>query len=78
METDLHITETQYNLLLSVYSVPNVILPMVGGYLVTKVGIRNVLIFTTFIIFLSSVIIWLGSYKLIYNYMLLGRFLFGT
>ena len=40
LEIDLGITQTKYSLLYSVYSYPNIILPIFGGYLLDLVGVR--------------------------------------
>lgn len=38
--------EAQFNLLYSLYAFPNVIVPLIGGMLIDKIGARIVLIFT--------------------------------
>jgi len=53
IEDEMKISETQYNLLFSVYAFPNMILPMIGGMIIQKKGIRAVLLFTTIIIGVS-------------------------
>ena len=32
------LSNLQYNLLYSIYSFPNIVLPLIGGYLVDKIG----------------------------------------
>ena len=50
----MHLSAFQYNLLYSVYSFPNIILPFIGGFLVDKLGVR-------FGIFLFSFILIIGQ-----------------
>ena len=40
LETDLGISQTQYSLLYSVYSYPNMIVPIFGGIFIDYIGIR--------------------------------------
>ena len=64
-------------MLYSVYSLPNIVLPFVGGILVMKFGIRSMyMVFSTFIL-IGHFIVTLGSqYNSIYT-MLAGRVIFG-
>ena len=69
--------EYYFNLLYSVYSIPNIVLPLVGGLLVDKVGLYFSLnLFSAFILAGQAVFAAgcsIGSLQV----MLLGRFLFG-
>eukprot|EP01084_Bolivina_argentea_P190389 327198_1 len=38
MQSEYDLSDTQYNLLYSVYSIPNIILPLLGGALGDKIG----------------------------------------
>ena len=40
MEADLNIPQTQWNLLYSVYSYPNIVLPIFGGIFLDMIGLR--------------------------------------
>jgi nitrate/nitrite transporter NarK len=40
MEADLGISKTQWSLLYSVYSYPNIVLPVFGGIFLDKIGLR--------------------------------------
>ena len=61
----------------AVYSLPNTIVPLLGGYLVDKIGVRIVIFATTFLIGIGQVITWHGTEILIYGYLLIGRGVFG-
>ena len=50
----MEITETQFNLLYSVYSLPNIIVPFLGGYLLDKFGSRKLILILSAIIFLGQ------------------------
>lgn len=78
IEKDLNLTVTEYTLLYSLYSWPNVVLNFIGGFLLDSVfGIRlgtNIYMFLTFLgqlCFSSGV--WFRSFWI----MALGRFIFG-
>ena len=48
MEEDLDISQTQWNLLYSVYSYPNIVLPIFGGIFLDMIGLRYFPIFEHF------------------------------
>lgn len=69
--------ETYFNLLYTVYSIPNVFLPFFGGFFVDKFGVRTCLVaFVTMITIGSSVVAFGVSIKS-WGVMFLGRVLFG-
>jgi len=69
--------DTKFNLLYSVYSFPNIILPLFGGLLADKVGIRfAVNLFGSFV-FVGQGVFTLGAYYENFELMVLGRFVFG-
>jgi MFS family permease len=72
------VSVTQYALLYSLYSWPNVILSVFGGYLIDRVlGVRlGTLIFSSFVC-LGQLVFALGAFVDKYWLMLVGRFVFG-
>ena len=52
--------EFYFNMLYSIYSIPNVFLPFVGGILVDRLGVCNMLLLFSFIILVGQVIFALG------------------
>jgi MFS family permease len=73
----LGIDDFQYSWLYSIYSLPNVILPLFGGYLIDYVGIRvSILLFSVLLAAGQAIFAFgcdLGSFYIA----LLGRFVFG-
>ncbi|XP_050361562.1 major facilitator superfamily domain-containing protein 1-like [Nymphalis io] len=75
---DSHLNTSQFALLYSIYSWPNVILCFIGGYLVDRYfGIRLGTIIYMTIVFVGAVVFALGVYINAYWLMILGRFIFG-
>ena len=74
----MRIDTAQYSLLYSLYSWPNVILSIFGGFLLDRVfGIRlGTVVFSAFIC-LGQVIFALGGFINSFPTMLVGRFVFG-
>ena len=63
---DFQFTESQFNSLNSIYSLPNTVLPLFGGILLDKIGIRIGLVTFTVILTLGQLIFAIGGYK--YSY----------
>ncbi|GJQ70395.1 hypothetical protein Trydic_g22824 [Trypoxylus dichotomus] len=77
-KNDLHLSESDFMLLYSLYSWPNVILCFIGGFLIDRVfGIRlgtNIYMFITLI---GHLIFAYGAYYNTFLVMAIGRFIFG-
>ncbi len=72
--SDMGITRAQYGLLFSYYSLPNLIMVLVGGILLDKIGIRKAgNLFTA----LCAIGVLLTAAAPSFPIMLLGRFIFG-
>ena len=69
--------EFYFNLLYSVYSLPNVILPFLGGILITKFGNRVMYLMFGTVISLGELIFVLGVEQKSIIIMLIGRAIFG-
>lgn len=66
-----------YHLLYSVYSLPNIILPMIGGLLIFKYGYRSMFLIFGLCVLIGQLLFSLGcSSKSIYL-MITGRVIFG-
>lgn len=75
---DSHLNTSQFALLYSIYSWPNVILCFIGGYLVDRCfGVRLGTIIYMTIVFIGAVVFAFGVYINAYWCMILGRFIFG-
>lgn len=69
--------ETKFNLLFTLYSLPNVILPFVGGYFVDRLGPSWCLMIFTSFCFLGQLTFTLGMFHKKWTLMLLGRTMYG-
>eukprot|EP01016_Furgasonia_blochmanni_P008234 TRINITY_DN13316_c0_g1_i1.p1 TRINITY_DN13316_c0_g1~~TRINITY_DN13316_c0_g1_i1.p1 ORF type:complete len:520 (-),score=13.91 TRINITY_DN13316_c0_g1_i1:12-1571(-) len=77
LQTKLELSDFQYNLLYSVYSFPNMILPLIGGHIVDWLGVRTgVVVFST-ILLAAQVLIAFGGFIESFGLMLVGRTLYG-
>ncbi|XP_063376320.1 major facilitator superfamily domain-containing protein 1-like [Cydia fagiglandana] len=75
---DLHLNTSQFALVYSIYSWPNVILCFIGGYLVDRYfGVRLGTIIYMTIVLIGAVIFAAGAYINAFWLMILGRFIFG-
>lgn len=80
METQIEariVDETEYGLLYTVYAIPNVFLPLVGGIFLDKIGVRNGLLLFTVLLCIGQGVVMLGGYRLSFSLMLVGRVIFG-
>jgi MFS family permease len=64
-------------MLYTVYSLPNMVLPIFGGLFLDKLGIRSGLLFFTMVLTLGQMVFMIGGYAENYNMMLAGRVIFG-
>lgn len=77
-KADLDLTTTQFAMLYSIYSWPNVILCFIGGFLIDRVfGIRLGTIIYMFILMIGQLVFAFGTSSNAFYTMLLGRFIFG-
>ncbi|CAD8096870.1 unnamed protein product [Paramecium sonneborni] len=77
IQTEMNLNNVQFNMLYSIYSAPNIILPFFGGILIDKIGVRvSILIFSSILILGQSIVV-IGGYTLSYGTMLAGRCIFG-
>ena len=76
LEDQLKLDSTHFSLLYTVYSLPNMILPLLGGILLDSIGVRMGLIFFCAVLTLGQFIFMLGGYQQNYNEMMAGRVVF--
>ncbi|EQC31215.1 hypothetical protein SDRG_11138 [Saprolegnia diclina VS20] len=69
--------EFLFNMLYTLYSIPNIILPFFGGFLVDRLGARLCLLMFATTITLGQIVFAFGCSISQFNVMLLGRILFG-
>ena len=69
--------ETNFSLLYTLYAIPNVILPLFGGFLVDYFGIRSSLLCFTLIITFGQLLFTIGIIYKSWPLLFFGRFVFG-
>lgn len=77
MQKDMNLNNLEFNMLYSVYSLPNMVLPFFGGIMIDKLGVRfSILTFSTVII-VGQLVVVISGYLYDYYGMLVGRSIFG-
>ncbi|KAG0053232.1 hypothetical protein BGZ83_001470 [Gryganskiella cystojenkinii] len=76
--TDDGTHQYQLNLLYSVYSLPNIVLPLLGGFLIDRLSASRMLILFSLCICLGQGIFSLGVSMKSIGWMVVGRFIFGV
>lgn len=71
------LSTVQYNLLYSIYSLPNIVLPLIGGLIVDKMGVRVGTFVFSLILVVGQAIFMIGCTYENYPTMMAGRFVFG-
>lgn len=66
-----------FNLLYSVYSLPNIVIPIVFGALITRWGLKSVYVLLVACVFIGQVVVVAGVRMNSMSLMLLGRVIFG-
>jgi len=77
LSKDLSITSFQFNLLYTVYSLPNIILPFFGGVLIDRMGVRISLSLFSLFLILGQLVSTFGAAKDDFILILIGRIIFG-
>lgn len=66
-----------FNSLFSIYSLPNIILPFINGFLIDKIGLRGVLLGLVSLVTIGQIIFSFALTGQSLSLMVVGRFLFG-
>lgn len=66
----------KFNMIYSVYSIPNMVLPLIGGCLTKLLGVRLGIIIFAFLVLQGQMIFSLGVYWQDYLYMIIGRVIY--
>lgn len=74
---DFKLDHVDYNLLYSVYALPNTILPFFGGFLIDKMGLRIGIFSFSLLLTTGQIIILLGGIFKQFWLLILGRVFFG-
>ncbi|CAD8118594.1 unnamed protein product [Paramecium sonneborni] len=78
IQQELEINIIQFNLLYSVFALPNIFLTILGGMIIDRLGVRFGIFTFTLIVTIGQLIIALGGKFNEYSLMLLGRAIFGV
>ena len=70
------VSETKYSLLYSLYAAPNMVLPLVCGYFLDKIGTYNGLVLCGLFVASGQSIVTYGAYVSSFNVILAGRVVF--
>ena len=74
---DIGTTQKGFDILISIYSWPNIILPFIGGYIIDKFGTKVILILFLIIMFIGQMFFNLAISFSRYWFAVLGRALLG-
>lgn len=78
IQDTLEVNETQFNLLYSLYSIPNIFLPFVGGFILDYFGINVGLVLYTSVTITGQTLYTIGSYSHSFFLLVLGRIILGV
>jgi MFS family permease len=78
IEESLEIDELEFNMLYSIFSLPNIILPIFGGILIDKLGVGLSLMIFSIIDLLGEAVVMFGAFKSNYTLMMIGRLILGV
>ena len=77
LEKGMKLDAAHFSLLYTVYSMPNMVLPILGGIFLDKVGLRVGIILFSCVLTLGQFVFMIGGYTHHFNTMLAGRVIFG-
>mmetsp|Transcript_21572 Transcript_21572/g.18607 ORF Transcript_21572/g.18607 Transcript_21572/m.18607 type:complete len:222 (+) Transcript_21572:84-749(+) len=77
IKDNFDIDNTSFGLLYSVYSFPNIILPLIGGLLIDRIGVRVAIVIFSFLLIVGQGVFTLGAYSNSFPLMITGRVIFG-
>lgn len=77
MEKDLNIGETQFQLLYTIFSFPNIFATFFIGFLIDFLGVRIGIVSLAIGMVIFQMVIAIGGYTYSYTTILIGRMLFG-
>jgi MFS family permease len=77
LEEQFKIDSAHFSLLYTVYSLPNMVLPVLGGVLLDSIGVRSGLIVFCCILTAGQFVFMYGGYQSNFDTMIAGRVIFG-
>jgi len=73
----LGIDNLQYNAIFSAYSLPNMVLPLLGGVFIDYIGVTKSLMMFCALLFIGQTVMSIGVHYVSYELVLAGNFIFG-
>lgn len=77
LEKQFDLDSTHFSMLYTVYSMPNMVLPILGGVFLDRIGMRSGLILFTTVLTIGQLVFAMGGYSSNFDMMLAGRIIFG-
>jgi MFS family permease len=74
----MKISPLEYSLLIAMYAYPNFVVPILGGFLSDKIGIKTTYYISSGLVVGGQLLFWFGCTSLDFITTLIGRFLFGV
>ena len=68
----------RYELLYTLYSFPNIVLPVLGGLAIDRLGLRKMLIFSSAVALAGQVLVVIGVWAARWDVLMTGRAIFGA
>eukprot|EP01016_Furgasonia_blochmanni_P015528 TRINITY_DN1850_c0_g1_i1.p2 TRINITY_DN1850_c0_g1~~TRINITY_DN1850_c0_g1_i1.p2 ORF type:complete len:188 (-),score=55.63 TRINITY_DN1850_c0_g1_i1:35-598(-) len=78
LEEELEISDLQFNAFFTIYSIPNMIFPLLAGRLVDRIGAHKSAFLFSGILFTGQFLTVLGAHHRAYSTMLIGRAFLGS
>jgi MFS family permease len=78
IEREFKVKVTEYSLLYSVYSLPNIVLPIFFGFVLNSLGLARGLISTSFLSLLGMVVFAISGVTKSFTLALVGRAIYGA
>lgn len=76
IKSTLGLNDEEYSYFYSLLAVPNIILPLIAGYIIDFMGVRPAMLGFSFLVLLGHTIFTYGSYLLSFKVMIIGRVIF--
>ena len=74
----LDINLLEFNVIYSIYSLPNIILPFLSGFLIDRLGVRLSLVLFAILVIIGQGIMTYGAFKFNFTLLLIGRAVFAS
>ena len=76
--TNGQLTKAQYDKMFLAYRLPNIIIPLIGGVAIDKIGVQTVMLVCLSLAILGQAITTIGGFKMSYPWLIAGRLVFAS